>query len=250
MFFKNHWKKILFIFTLILALVPFLILFGEHYLNGGLFSEADNGDWLGFWGGYLGSILSIIGVYSSLVIQFQYEKNQKIKDEQRKRLAESYYKIASLIRGVSAGLNTNYVLFDLKKGFVNKYYRDKLRDEITATIDCFIKFRNDYNSTNFIFDYESDDKEWLDSVNEIDKDFATQVLSKSFIAVLGRLNSFENSLSINENVDKKDLNEIQKISLTLLSDEYQLSIDKIISFINRYNEVIEKIKVRINELYE
>lgn len=245
----SFWQFLIYFGAVAIATPLLLGAFMSQHLVKGINVGSKDG-WLGFFGGYLGAIVSIGGVYWSVNEQFKHEKQQQMEAEQRAKIVESYYKIASLIRGVSAGLNTNYILFNLKDGFLNKYYRDKLREEIEATTSYFVKFRDDYNSENYIFDYESDDKKWLDIVNNIDEEFATQILSELFPDVLGRLNDFENSLSSNKNVKREDLSESQKFSLSLLSDAYQLSVKKVTSFQDRYTNVIDEIKNRIDEVYK
>lgn len=47
---------------LALGVIPIILLVGMHCLNFGFFGDSSNDGWLGFWGGYLGSIIAILGV--------------------------------------------------------------------------------------------------------------------------------------------------------------------------------------------
>ncbi|WP_056978146.1 hypothetical protein [Lentilactobacillus senioris] len=90
-FFKKYWKIGLLFSFIGFVIIPFLVLLGEHFLNFGWFSEADNGAWLGFWGGYLGAILSIGGVYWSLKVQIENNNElfRKQLNEDRRRIREN-----------------------------------------------------------------------------------------------------------------------------------------------------------------
>lgn len=84
----------------LLVIIPSGVLVLEHLLTFGWFVEADNGDWLGFWGGYLGSIVAIGGVY--------YETNKNIGESRREiREQEDKVKWRSLQK-VRPFLKTSY----------------------------------------------------------------------------------------------------------------------------------------------
>lgn len=55
---KNKWHIL---GILVMAAAPILLYIGLYKLDIGWFSKGENGDWLGFWGGYLGAIFGIIG---------------------------------------------------------------------------------------------------------------------------------------------------------------------------------------------
>lgn len=78
-FLSSYWLSILIIFIVGLVLIPLLVLLGEHTLTGGWFSEAGNDGWLGFWGGFLGAIISVLGVY----ISFLFTRKNDLRREKR-----------------------------------------------------------------------------------------------------------------------------------------------------------------------
>lgn len=80
-FVKKYWKIGLLLSFIGFVLIPFLVLIGEHFLNFGWFSEADNGDWLGFWGGYLGALIAIPGAYYVAVYSSTKSEKQNEKDK-------------------------------------------------------------------------------------------------------------------------------------------------------------------------
>ena len=69
---------------LLIIFIPFLIEF-VFYISPGY---GNRGDWLGFWGGYLGSIIAIAGV-GWTVIEGRNNLNKSLK-EQRDELSESF----------------------------------------------------------------------------------------------------------------------------------------------------------------
>lgn len=102
-FIEKHKRVIQIILLILIGLifVPFLILVIEHILNFGWFLDADNGDWLGFWGGYLGAIVSVFGVYWSVNEQFKHEK--KVQADQELKNTLPYFNMS----GIKTTSNSN-----------------------------------------------------------------------------------------------------------------------------------------------
>lgn len=70
---NKHRKLSILIAVLSVVLIPALL----HLLMQTLFANIGGGSddgWLGFWGGYLGAVLSVAGVYVTLRIQLANEK--------------------------------------------------------------------------------------------------------------------------------------------------------------------------------
>ncbi|MDO7805774.1 hypothetical protein Q7Q91_12350 [Lactiplantibacillus pentosus] len=73
-------KPILLVVALILMIVvviPFFVQLIMYLLSFGIFTIGTNDAWLGFWGGYLGAIIAIGGVYWQVNKQLSFEKNQQ-----------------------------------------------------------------------------------------------------------------------------------------------------------------------------
>lgn len=67
--FKKYWWLIL----LFLIVIPLLVEGGISYIP---WNGSDDG-WLGFWGGYLGAIISIVGIYWSVNQQINFENKRR-----------------------------------------------------------------------------------------------------------------------------------------------------------------------------
>ncbi|MCY9807046.1 hypothetical protein OXT66_05710 [Lentilactobacillus senioris] len=84
--YKNKTIRNIAVFVFIfIFVIPMIV---EAFMLSGLFDGATGkgSDWLGFWGGYLGAIVSIGGVYWSLRLQFEHDnKNlqKQIKENQK-----------------------------------------------------------------------------------------------------------------------------------------------------------------------
>lgn len=80
-FIKENWL----ILIVILVLIPLAVGLGIKFIDYIPFLNdipGDNGDWLGFWSGYLGSIVGIGGAYYVMRHQLEIENKKELKDKQ------------------------------------------------------------------------------------------------------------------------------------------------------------------------
>ncbi|ARO07125.1 prophage P1 protein 35 [Lactiplantibacillus plantarum] len=62
---------------IIFVIVPFGLQIMMWVLSTGVFDVGTDDGWLGFWGGYLGSIIAVIGVYWSVFKQHKFDKESR-----------------------------------------------------------------------------------------------------------------------------------------------------------------------------
>lgn len=80
-FVKNNWFSLI----AVLVLLPLIVGLGIKYIDYIPFLNeipGDNGDWLGFWSGYLGSIVGIGGAYYVMRHQLEIENKKESKDKE------------------------------------------------------------------------------------------------------------------------------------------------------------------------
>ncbi|MCT3021076.1 hypothetical protein EFN43_08395 [Pediococcus pentosaceus] len=66
---NSYWKLLG-----LVIVVPVIIVFFQHIFSFSWFAESSNDGWLGFWGGFLGALISTIGVYKSVEKQIVMER--------------------------------------------------------------------------------------------------------------------------------------------------------------------------------
>lgn len=77
---KKHPIRVAYcLLVFMIEIIPFAMLILAETLSGGIFNIATNGEWLGFWGGYLGSIIVIGGVYWQVNRQIKVEKENQFR---------------------------------------------------------------------------------------------------------------------------------------------------------------------------
>lgn len=126
---KRNWKLIV---TIILGLpLPMLVLnFGMDIPLFDSFSNADDSAWLGFWGGYLGAVISIGGLYWQTNKQLQNESKNRKSDIERQK--DQYYNEARALFSIidKKGVNFN----DVDKNYVSKQF-ENLEKRVTNWLD-------------------------------------------------------------------------------------------------------------------
>lgn len=76
---KHHpFRMMLWLGVLTIVIIPFGLQLVMWLLSFGIFNIGTNDGWLGFWGGYLGSIIAIGGVYWQVRKQIRFEESKQI----------------------------------------------------------------------------------------------------------------------------------------------------------------------------
>ncbi|VDG18228.1 hypothetical protein [Lactobacillus plantarum] [Lactiplantibacillus mudanjiangensis] len=122
---KENWKFYLALigFGLAVVAIPVAIL----YLMDGMLSNVSNGTddgWLGFWGGYLGAIITILGVFIQIRLERKAD-NERIKAE---RVADLQKKSLESLLLIMNGINDSYQI-------LNEYYKNIQQSEEKYSID-------------------------------------------------------------------------------------------------------------------
>lgn len=78
---KKKYVGLLIVFFLLFIIgIPMIINLLLNFCSGNLFDSADNGAWLGFWGGYLGAIIAIPLSFISAYVAFHLESKKRYDD--------------------------------------------------------------------------------------------------------------------------------------------------------------------------
>lgn len=148
---------ICFVLISILVLIPLSVGLGIKYIDYiPFFNEVpgDNGDWLGFWSGYLGSIIGIGGAYYVMKHQLTEENKKELKDKKPLLVVgTNEYTNLSLIPGrdiINEGKwvhnlgNFSDAVFPLVNGGTTPVFDIKY----SYTINNFDKYKNLYKKNS------------------------------------------------------------------------------------------------------
>lgn len=72
-FLKKNKKFIAWALLVTLVIIPFFI---QLLINWDTMNKGSDDGWLGFWGGYLGSIIGVVGTLIAIQIQLSNEKKR------------------------------------------------------------------------------------------------------------------------------------------------------------------------------
>ncbi|WWY82488.1 hypothetical protein V9K80_04330 [Pediococcus pentosaceus] len=154
---NSYWKLLG-----LVIVVPLIIVFFQHIFSFSWFAESSNDGWLGFWGGFLGALISTIGVYKSVEKQIMMER-------------------AIDIENARPHLVVNDTFGDTEKEFTNKKIicsTNRFKEDITASgiynelisnKEHWLTVKNDsiksvYNCTIFIIAPEDKEKYKIGSI--------------------------------------------------------------------------------------
>lgn len=124
-FIREH-KDIILIFSGGIGLICVIPVIMNWIMSNFNFGIGSNGDWLGFWGGYLGSIIAILGVYWQTTRQALIDKKnitQNFKNEERILKEQLSFEVNKSDKA----MRPNFVMeisvkdFDGKEVYVNDY---------------------------------------------------------------------------------------------------------------------------------
>lgn len=99
-------------------------------------SSANFGDWLGFWGSYLGGFVTLVGVYFAFLVDDQKDKRQSVVKN-----AEGLESTLRVLRNIQKNIQFNDVTSsDLKKHY-NKLSRS-LKEMPTLHFEIYMKLKH------------------------------------------------------------------------------------------------------------
>lgn len=131
----------------LIAVVPLVITFFQHFFSFGWFAEASNDGWLGFWGGFLGALISTIGVYKSVEKQMIMERAVDIEN------ARPHLAVKEAIGDVEKAFRSGKVVYSEDR-FQEGMAVSDICDELKSSGEHLLSVRNDstknvYNCTLF-----------------------------------------------------------------------------------------------------
>lgn len=129
---KGYWKLV----ALVIA-IPFIIVFFQHVLSSGWFAEASNDGWLGFWGGFLGALISTIGVYKSVEKQIVMERAINIED------ARPHLVVKDTSGNVEKSFTKEKVIYSTERFQEENITISDIYNELKSNNEHWLSVRND-----------------------------------------------------------------------------------------------------------
>lgn len=127
--------------------------------------EGSSGEWLGYWGGIIGSLLGVIGALLVFNIQLEDEKNQRSLDDKRRSVEQNEEKERIRIEQVD---NTFFNLLDLHNKLKEKLEgREEYCDEIFDSLKNELQNKENETIKERRLNYFKQNKE--DVIRRIDK---------------------------------------------------------------------------------
>lgn len=226
-------------FLMVLGLVIFvvgpLLVQYNHWSLG----YRGSGDWLGFWGSYLGVIPS--GLIAALVAGYQIKAANKQSDEARKQdlIIMRNTKIVDYLYEIKTSVSKSKLILDKSKANLSdKFMFDyMINDEYSLFGEVNFKVLKDQNNhlyflTGIVFD-QSNDKKIFEGLNEYTKNLKSL---QNFMHFYER--EFKTEFVLNRSGDVESTELFNKIR-----DE-----EKLKTMIGQLNEISKIVDKRIKEL--
>ncbi|WP_338208319.1 hypothetical protein [Lactiplantibacillus paraxiangfangensis] len=184
-FIKKHWIGLTGLLVLVIIAIPASVLFFMDKVFYSIGNGTDDG-WLGFWGGYLGSIVGVVGAalfaYINTRIQLKNERNRQVQQEKRQAKRKNYEMMIRYISDFKAKMAVDYVIWepeetpDVQSSLIMKETMERAKKLVFTD---YIHFYEKDVAAEYFFDAE-EDGEWMEAIHSAEVFFSKTVITENF----------------------------------------------------------------------